>query len=213
MKKMMILMAVALWSAQVGAVDLASWNNDGSTGAEDSLTANDYHASLASAPELSRGAGTPFPEGGYKDTFCMSGCDLASLADAVESGRYISWTVNPSAGTPLKLSSVMLRLSAQNSGEKPVSVALLSSATGWTPADAIETWVVGGQGMDSAMNTEHEVSFGSVPALQAVTGPVEFRIYAWGAFSPYPQFGVGKPFDDDGRDDLIIKGAPVPQAH
>lgn len=135
----------------------------------------------------------------------------ASLTTAIANDDYATVTVTPDAGQEIDFSNfhVVLGINVgMNAGDN--SIALLSSATGFTDADALDVYepVIATNG--GVASTTYDTDLTSIAALQNVTSPVEFRLY-------YSQvgnrIGIGAPFSGAVEDDVRVDGtvAPVPE--
>lgn len=145
---------------------------------------------------------------GLANTFVMRDNEQDSLAAAIFDGAYISWTLRPVSDTTLSLTSLTIRVSAQNSSgvNPPREVALFSSRTGWGADDAIQTWQVvsrGTQVIDLSAQTEFE----------DVAEAIEFRLIAWNAPDRFSPTAIG--YDGEahaGADDLVLFGTTAGEA-
>ncbi len=137
---------------------------------------------------------------GLANTFMMRDNQQTSLADAIDSGVYISWTLRPVNEHTLTLTSLFIRVSAQNSSgvNPPREVALYSSLTGWEAADALDEWQIDERG-------SHTIDLTAWSAFQDFDDAVEFRLIAWNAPDQWSPTGIGYDVHD-GEDDLILYG-------
>lgn len=130
---------------------------------------------------------------GVNDAIKAIDCDDATLADAITSGKYFTWSITTDADHYIKVTSIVLRTKGD---ETAVSLALLSDATGLTAADVLLTHT-------GALETS------TVPISMSDASAVEFRLYAYGATSPYNGAYIGKSYATDGSDDIQIYGQVI----
>ncbi len=103
----------------------------------------------------------------------------ASLADAITNGDYITFTVNPVAGAGVIPTSVSFNL-WRNGGAAAVNYAILSSVGGFSSSAALTQATYS----DAGSSAQHTLT-ASIPAVSsALSVPVEYRLYAWGATDP-----------------------------
>jgi len=203
MKKIVVGIVMAATAFSVQAGEIANWDNNDLSGAEATAAADDSIANLASTPTLSRSG----PANTYANTYNMRGTDDASLADALSTGNYISWTVEAASGFAVSMSDIFLRLDAANSLSGARDFALFSSATGFLAGDELDAWTIGGGGSGSSTYGTHTVTLSGVSDLQNSTAAIEFRLVAWGAGSGYDQTAIGRGFSTTtSEDDLTLNG-------
>ena len=104
------------------------------------------------------------------------GHTASSLAQAITNDDYLTFSVNSVAGAGVIPSSVSFQL-WRNGGTAAQNFAILSSVGGFTSGAALAqaTYV------DTGIASQHTLS-ASIPAVtNALTGPIEYRLYAWGA--------------------------------
>jgi arylsulfatase A-like enzyme len=107
--------------------------------------------------------------------FNVVGQGAASLAAAIAGGDYISFTVDPVAGAGAIPSSVSFRL-WRNGGAAAKNYAVLSSVGGFTSSAAL----VQATYSDTGSGAQHTLT-AVMPAVEAVSEPIEYRLYGWGA--------------------------------
>jgi hypothetical protein len=98
-----------------------------------------------------------------------------SLADAITADNYISFTVDPKNGAGMIPDSISFRL-WRNGGAAAQNFAILSSATGFTTSSAL----VQATYTDTGSGNQHLLT-APIPATEATSGPIEYRLYGWGA--------------------------------
>lgn len=177
------------------AAVLASWENNDLTGPEASAPADVVDAGLAAAPALTRGAGLGTPP--YADTFSGSRAEESSLADAIADGDYFSWTMTADPGFELSLESLSLRPSTQAAS---LTMVLFSSVDGFAAGGEIDTYTFSGN------NTQFTTDLSGLSNVSSV----EFRLVAFGSDNQFQQMGIGRAFNGNADDDLVISGAAVP---
>jgi hypothetical protein len=108
------------------------------------------------------------------DEFNVAGHTATSLAQAITNGDYLSFSVDPIAGAGAIPSSVSFRL-WRNGGTAGRNFAILSSIGGFNSSAAI----VQATYTDTGIGAQHTLT-ANTPAVEAVTDPIEFRLYGWG---------------------------------
>ncbi len=107
------------------------------------------------------------------------GFTAASLAGAITNGDYVTFTVNPVDGTGIVPNSVAFNL-WRNGGAAATNYAILSSVGGFTSNAALAQATY----TDTANTHQHTLA-ANIPAVaDALAGPIEYRLYAWGATDP-----------------------------
>jgi hypothetical protein len=104
------------------------------------------------------------------------GQSATSLADAIANKDYITFTVNPSAGAGFIPSNVNFSLWRDNA-DSAKNFALFSSVGGFSAGAALVNvgpFATTGSGSPVLLSA-------NVPSTDVQSGPVEFRLYAWGA--------------------------------
>ncbi|HMP77718.1 MAG TPA: hypothetical protein PKE12_15590 [Kiritimatiellia bacterium] len=210
---MSVVLAVVSFVAARADV-LVVWENDhlagneASTIAGEAPSAGSWNVQLAAAPVLSRGPGGTATQ--YTNTFGMRNANAQSLADAIASNRYLTFTLTAQGGKAMNLTNIFARLQAQNATAYPVSFALMSDATGFGVGDEITIWTVGGTGnANDWLGQQRTFNLSGIPALQGVS-EVEFRIYIHGQQGgEFTQVGIGRAFQTNGSADLRVEGEIV----
>jgi arylsulfatase A-like enzyme len=125
------------------------------------------------------------------------GFNATSLAQAITNGDYITFTVNPEAGAGMIPSSVSFQLWRNGNvmagtTAAPKNFAILSSATGFTASNSLAqaTYTNFSDNKNDYTLAEHTLT-ATLPAItDAIDGPVEYRLYAWGATAASANFHV-----------------------
>jgi hypothetical protein len=196
--------ALALGSF-VKADVLALWKNDHLAGNEVSTTAGEgtsggsWDPLLAAAPILSRGPGGT-PPTAYTDTFGFQNGNAATLTDAISADRYVTFSLQASAGYQIDYSSLFIRIYTQ---DQTVNMSLFSSKTGtYADGNQLSNWSF----PVNAASTTATLDLSSVAALQDVKTSTEFRLYYWGKTSATAQVGIGRGYTNNTQDDLRVDG-------
>ena len=163
---------------------------------------------------------TTFPASNWPNvlTALQNNAGINSLATAISSGDYFTFTVTPDAGAVVSYSNLFVRTSlGANTQPAKTTFTLLSSLTGFTAGDALASFENETLSA-STMGIQNNVDLSGVSALQNVAAgtAVEFRLYAHntGANS-MTRIGIGHGFwagavDDDLRLEgtVSVGGAP-----
>ncbi len=104
------------------------------------------------------------------------GNNASSLAASITNGDYITFTVNPVAGAGVIPSSVSFNL-WRNGGAAAKNFAILSSVGGFSTSAILAQ----ASYSDSGSGAQHLLSASIPPVADALSGPIEYRLYAWGA--------------------------------
>lgn len=153
-------------TAQLAVWDVAGTNAE----TTNPLSASSLGTNVASA-SLTLGGGVS--ASGAAGTFGGSNFDTTSLTAAITSGDYLSFTITPTSGYALSISSITLN-SGVSTEVTNFNVSLLSSATGWTAAQSLHDYSFASTGAPA-----QSITLTSSPALQNVSGSLEFRLYGW----------------------------------
>ena len=108
--------------------------------------------------------------------FNVMGHTGATLAAAKTSGDYVSFTVDPIDGAGVIPSSVSFRI-WRNGTSAAKNFAILSSLDGFTSPLIQESY---GSGDHATIGTQRTIT-ANLPAIEAATGPIEYRLYSWNA--------------------------------
>lgn len=136
------------------------------------------------------------------DTNRLVDAGTNALADALDppggAGDYISFTIDSTSPTPLRISNIQYTYSSASNSGFVLSSHLLTSATGFTASDSLNTI-----DFDSVNgSTDANVDVSNIDDLQNLSGPLEIRIYfSDSTFRPGPNHRV---------DTIIIQGVPEP---
>jgi hypothetical protein len=101
--------------------------------------------------------------------------NVASLADAITNNKYFEFTLSPNAGFEINFTSFVY--TGQASGTGPTSVAFRASTDGFSS----------NIGAPSITGTTINLN---VATFQNISGPITFRLYAWGASAAGGTFSV-----------------------
>lgn len=159
------LTANPLW-AQLAVWDVAGTN----ASATNPLPATSVGVNISSA-NLTLGGG--LSTSSSADTFGGSNFDTTSLSAAITNADYISFTITPTSGYALSISSISFN-SGVSTATTNFNVSLLSSATGLTAAHTLHTY-----SFSSTNAPAQSITLTGSPALQNHTGAIEFRLYGW----------------------------------
>jgi arylsulfatase A-like enzyme len=108
----------------------------------------------------------------------LIGHTATSLSQAITNGDYITFTVNPVAGAGIIPTSASFQV-WRNSSSSAQNFAILSSVGGFTSGTALAQATYS----DTGSGSQHTLA-ASIPAVtDALTGAIEYRLYAWGATS------------------------------
>lgn len=109
--------------------------------------------------------------------FNIMGQTGASLANAIAAGDYVSFSVDPIAGAGVIPSSVSFRV-WRHAAASAKNFAILSSVGGFTSGAALAQATYS----DTGSGAQHLLT-ANLSAIEAATGPVEYRLYGWGGSS------------------------------
>jgi hypothetical protein len=102
-----------------------------------------------------------------------------TLAQSIAAQHYLRATITPRS-SPIDLRGAEVRFTTRRIGfHAPLGYALFSSATGFTLNDAL--YVSSEVEKGNTDEVEHVVKLPSTAAFAAISGPLELRIYAFGA--------------------------------
>ena len=106
----------------------------------------------------------------------LIGHTAASLSQAITNGDYITFTVDPVSGAGMIPSSVSFQV-WRNGGAAAKNFAILSSVGGFNSTSSL----VQATYNDIGSGAQHLLT-ANIPAVaEALSGPIEYRLYAWGA--------------------------------
>jgi hypothetical protein len=112
-----------------------------------------------------------------KNEINMIGENASSLAQAITNGDYLTFTVNPVSGAGIIPSSVSFSL-WRNGNAAAQNFAILSSVGGFTSGAALVQATYTDIGNAS---NPHTLTATIPPVATALSVPIEYRLYAWGA--------------------------------
>jgi hypothetical protein len=124
------------------------------------------------------GVGPRWGSGGTNegDELNVIGHTASSLAQAIASNDYITFTVDPVDGAGAIPTSASFRV-WRNGGAAAKNFAILSSVGGFTAGAALTQATYN----DTGIANQHTL-IASIPAVaEALSEPIEYRLYAWGA--------------------------------
>lgn len=190
------LLAVALWgSGQTSYGHLATWEITGANAATTNPQSATSLGSNISSASITLGSGVT-PSNAI-DTFGGNSFNKTSLSAAISGGDYLSFSITPSAGNTLSISSITLT-SGVSTAVTDFNVSLLSSATGFTSANSLYNYSFGTAGAPA-----QSITLSGTPALQSVSGSIEFRLYGWRDVSGTSTFRLRTLSGND----LVINGS------
>ncbi|MBU1910370.1 MAG: autotransporter-associated beta strand repeat-containing protein, partial [Verrucomicrobia bacterium] len=180
----------ALFTGGTTGGALIGFDFSGYIGNEGEGTSTVAMANMESPAYITRGAS--ITAAANADRFNASGWDgYTSGADALANGNYFEWTIQPSNGFQMSITSVTFRL--QRSGTGPSNVVLRASHDSYT-ADL----VVSNEFAETGTIIVGDLS--GVAGLQGVSGAITFRLACWPGAS-----GGSMGFEGAGND-LLIQG-------
>ena len=201
------ILCLVLASNSASAEIIVMFENDDVAASAPSAVADEVHVN-ASATVLLSAMNT---NAGWPDalTVIQNNAAVNSLATAIGSDDYFSFSVTPNAGFLASLSSLDLLYTLQaNSLAATTEFSLLSSLTGFTDGSAIDTFS-GSATVSGANLGSGSFDITGATALQNVSGgtAIEFRIYAHntGANS-MTRIGIGEAFAANLNSDLVLNG-------
>ncbi len=139
------------------------------------------------AGDLTIGAGVNPTNGSFGNRFAPRGWDSTTLAGAIATDEYVSFTVTVQPGFTLDVNALDGILLTQGQTR---NFALLSSATGFDTSGVISDF--GGPITGTFGQEEVTVDLFQAPGIQQLTGTTEFRIYAYGGNpNAFESVGIG----------------------
>jgi hypothetical protein len=199
MNKLLLLPLLPVFITSITHADvLANWNLDSLAGGEASAVVTDIAAGV-SVNELTGGEGLKWANA---LAALPNGTGANSLANAIELGDCFSFTLTPNAGE-VSYDSIFVRVTV-GANVQPATprFSLLSSVTGFSSSDALDTFDV-----SMSTNSSNGAETLDLSGLGEVEGPVEFRIY-YHDVGPNPthRVAIGKIFSPNGTPDLTVNG-------
>ena len=174
---------------------LATWNFTGCNGAATKTASTVATGIAATTTFITRGAGYSADSYGG-NSFGGYNIDKTTLVDAISANDYLSFTITPSAGKKISISSIKFRPCSQTQTR---TFALFSSVTGFSAANVM------GSGTALTNWGGIEISI-PVSAINNVTSAVEFRIYMYGSTDMWTNASLGAYPAHSTTDDLVISG-------
>jgi hypothetical protein len=182
--------------AQTGT--LASWDFRTRGGQASVATTTALSGVSTTAPSLVASLGPGLTAINYLGNGLTGSNQTAtSLAAAITGNDYISFTVTPTSGRTLSVSSVKLRPVSQNRAR---SFTLMSSVRGFTAGNEISTFTASAS--DGAPLTTINIT-----GHTNLTGAVEFRLYVYGFTDQWESAGIGNRSASLSEADLIVEGS------
>ena len=177
-----------------GVVNAATFNF---TGIQDDVPVNQTstispYLELAHGLDFGPSAGPRWGSGGTDagDELNTIGYTASSLTQAITNGDYITFTVDPVDGAGIIPSSVSFQL-WRNGGAAAKNYAVLSSVGGFTSAAALVQATYTDSGTkDNYASAQHTLTANLPTVADAIDGPIEYRLYAWGATTTTGNFHV-----------------------
>lgn len=163
--------ALFLWVGNLAFAQLASWDVNGADASvTNPLAATVLSTDIASAT-LALGSGVT--ASASNDTFGGSAFNSTSLDSAVLNADYLSFTITPSAGFKLSISSISFNTGVATAVTN-FNASLLSSSTGFTSSDSLYSY-----SFSTTTPAAQSVTLSGIPALQNVANSIEFRLYGY----------------------------------
>jgi len=173
MKKLVVVLAVLALAVASQADLIASWDFNGFAG--DEASANGTMDANMQTSTLTRGGGlvASANSGRFNANSYTIG---ATLDNAIANSDYFTLTLQANATYQFSLDNVVLNFQFSSTG--PANWAIFSSVAGFASSgDAIQTWT----GISN--NSQQTADLSGVSGLQSASGPIEFRVYGYGATS------------------------------
>lgn len=125
------------------------------------------------------------------------GFNASSLSQAIANGDYITFSVDPVAGAGIIPSSVSFQLwrngnvNAGTTGSPP-NFAILSSTSGFSAGNVLvqATYADFSDKDHNYSAAQHTLTANLPTVADAIDGPIEYRLYAWGATAAAANFHV-----------------------
>ncbi len=187
-----------------GLAQVAAWDVSGVSASDTPLGASSLGTNIASAT-LALGSGVNASSAA--DTFGASGFTETSLANALLNADYLSFTITPTAGFKLSISSVSFTTGVSTAVTN-FNANLFSSSTGFTSSDSLYSY-----SFATTTAANQSVTLSGISALQDVTTSIEFRLYGYRDISGTSTYRIRNLTGSD----LIINGTvtavPEPSAY
>jgi len=200
-----VLVTASCLSTTTNADLVASFDFDGlaanqTMGGPSVVNADVSSSGLALAPG--------FALGGWSDaiTGLQNNGLINSLASAIAGDEYFTLTITPDAEKSVSYSSMFVHYSlGANTQPAETTFAILSSVTGFTASDAIDSFV--GSAAVAFNTGTDSFDLSGATALQDAADMVEFRIYAFNSgVNPMTRIGIGRAFSNAPTDALVLNG-------
>lgn len=123
-------------------------------------------------------------------------CDDPTIATALGSGHYYSWSIEPEAPNALTVTGLYLK----TENNTPMSGVIFASVSGFNDGDQLQVISYGAQ--ETSIDLRDDIRF------SGITNSLEFRLYGYDADSEYDYLILGNAYSSaDNTDDLIVSGA------
>lgn len=178
------------------AGEIARWNSTGAVplaGSYEpvSTDGNTVVSNLVASSSLLRTGSSP-----AANTFAAAGYSGADSNAAKTAGHYWETVISPDSGYAVAFTDISYRM--RRSGSGPPSSQWAYSLNGST-----FTWLLPAHPVVDSYTNDRDVDLSGVSALQNVSGPVWFRMYAWGGGVANNSWGAY------GREDVLIFSGTV----
>jgi hypothetical protein len=179
---------------------LGQFNVNGLNGQPASAPASSVAAGLTFS-DLTRGPGLTVPAA-TNNAFNSSGFNNTTGTLDVSNNDFITFTVTNNSPATQTVTFSSINLATQRSGTGPATVALLSSLTGFTNADAIATIAPG-----NGTTTTDTITLGGLSFTAVPNATVEFRLYGFQASATGGTFRISGTTTPPG---LVVNGTVNP---
>ena len=201
MKKLLLALLFVGTCSGLNAQVLLSWDFTGSNTGTVAGVENPTPNSFFDATVLTRGAGV-LTSSDQPDLFASTGFLAADLASAVTANDFFSFTVTPTAGNRMNLTTIDF-LAERDHKNGPTSIEVRYDLNGFGPGDTDGTLVGSVQSFIGNNTTlaGNNLSFGLGGLTVPDGGTATIRIYAYDSQSGDRWVGLG-----GATDDLILNG-------
>jgi predicted acyl esterase len=129
-----------------------------------------------------------------RNAIAMKDCDDATIADALTTGHYYSWSIEPDAAHSLSITGLVI----QTDHLAPMTGLVFSSVSGFTAGDELASMASGDQVTSLDLSADSR--------FQDLTNSVEFRLYGYAADSVNDRLQIGFGYSSNPDDDLVLSG-------
>lgn len=140
--------------------------------------------------------------------FLNAGFNSISQSGAIDTQRYLGFTVSGETGFQVDFSTLSLHTLRRTGGGEDHGLGAPSAYALWVSARGVESVVTSGTIPGNTTNEFHriEIDLGQIDELQSVSGNVEFRFYLWA------EEGLATPSQRQLRiDEIVITGTDTEQ--